>query len=146
MHIPKKCCTFAASKVTNDMDKVKYWLDLADYDYATAGDLLRAKRWIYVAFMCHQSIEKAIKAYHTLKLPEEAPPYIHNLTRLAQKSGLYDLMDEEQRMFLDAMTPMNIEARYPEYKSLLASSLNEAVCEEMLENTNTLLSWIKNKL
>lgn len=128
------------------MDKVKYWLDLADYDYATAGDLLKAKRWIYVAFMCHQSIEKAIKAYHTQKLPEEAPPYIHNLTRLAQKSGLYDLMDEEQRMFLDTMTPMNIEARYPEYKSLLASSLNEKVCEEMLANTNTLLSWIKNKL
>ena len=25
------------------MDKVKYWLDLADYDYATAGDLMRSK-------------------------------------------------------------------------------------------------------
>ena len=128
------------------MDKVKYWLDLADYDYATAGDLMKSKRWIYVAFMCHQSIEKAIKAYHTQKLPSETPPYIHNLTRLAQKSGLYDLMDEDQRMFLDAMTPMNIEARYPEYKSLLASSLNEKVCKDMLEKTNVLLSWIKSKL
>lgn len=128
------------------MDKVKYWLDLADYDYDTAGDLLKSKRWIYVAFMCHQSIEKAIKAYHTQQLPLETPPYIHNLTRLAQKSGLYDLMDEGQRIFLDAMTPMNIEARYPEYKSLLASSLNEKVCKDMLEQTNTLLSWIKSKL
>ena len=128
------------------MDKVQYWLDLADYDYATAGDLLKSKRWIYVAFMCHQSIEKAIKAYHTQKLPFETPPYIHNLTRLAQRSGLYDLMDENQRIFLDAMTPMNIEARYPEYKSLLASSLNEKVCKDMLEQTNILLLWIKSKL
>jgi len=96
--------------------------------------------------MCHQSIEKAIKAYHTQKLPLENPPYIHNLTRLAQRSGLYDLMDENQRIFLDAMTPMNIEARYPEYKSLLASSLNEKVCKDMLEQTNILLLWIKSKL
>ena len=96
--------------------------------------------------MCQKKKKKAIKAYHTQKLPLETPPYIHNLTRLAQKSGLYDLMDEEQRIFLDGMTPMNIEARYPEYKSLLASSLNENVCKDMLEKTNVLLSWIKSKL
>ena len=46
-------------------DKVKYWLDIADYDYATAQDLYKAKRWLYVGFMCHQTIEKTLKAYWT---------------------------------------------------------------------------------
>ena len=127
------------------MDKIKYWLDIADYDYEVAGDFMQTRRWLYVAFMCHQALEKTIKAYHTQQLPDE-PPYIHNLTRLAEKSGLHDLMDEEQKAFLDAMTPMNIEARYPDYKSLLASSLNKDVCEDMMLQTKQMIQWIKSKL
>lgn len=127
------------------MDKVKYWIDLADYDYATANDLMRSKRWIYVAFMCHQTLEKMMKAYYTKHMTDD-PPYIHNLTRLAEKSGLYELMNEEQKSFIDAVTPMNIEARYPDYKLLLAASLNEKVCKSLLEQTQLMQEWIKNKL
>ena len=44
-------------------DKVAYWLDIADEDLGVAEDLYKAKRWLYVAFMCHQAIEKTLKAY-----------------------------------------------------------------------------------
>ena len=127
------------------MDKVKYWLDIADYDYDTALDLMKSHRWLYVAFMCHQALEKTIKAYYTKCLPDD-PPYIHNLTRLAEKSGLSVLMSEEQHDFLDAMTPLNIEARYPDYKSLLASSLNKEVCDKIMSQTKQMREWIKSKL
>lgn len=127
------------------IDKVKYWLERADYDYATAEDLMRSKRWLYVAFMCHQTLEKTIKAYYTKHMTDD-PPYIHNLTRLSEKSGLYELMTEEQKSFMDAVTPLNIEARYPDYKSLLASSLNENICQQLLEQTQQLQKWIKSKL
>jgi HEPN domain-containing protein len=127
------------------MDKVKYWLVIADYDYGTAADLMKSQRWLYVAFMCHQALEKTIKAYYSKQLLDE-PPYIHNLTRLAEKSGLYELMNEEQRSFLDAMNPMNIEARYPDYKSRIAASLNEKVCQDIVEQTQQMQSWIKSKL
>lgn len=127
------------------MDKVQYWLDIADYDYDTATDLMKSKRWVYVAFMCHQTLEKTIKAYFT-KHVSDTPPYLHNLTRLAEQSGLYEIMSEEQKSFLDAMTPMNIEARYPNYKSMLASSLNEEVCQHLMEQTQTMRQWIKDKL
>ena len=40
-------------------DKVAYWLDIADEDLGVAVDLYKAKRWLYVAFMCHQVIEPA---------------------------------------------------------------------------------------
>ena len=52
-------------------------------------------------------------------------------------------MNEEQRSFLDAMKPMNIEARYPDYKSLLASSLNKEVCEDIMLKTQQMQQWIK---
>jgi len=127
------------------VDKVQYWLERAEYDFATAGDLMKSKRWLYVAFMCHQALEKTIKAYYTKHMPDD-PPYIHNLTRLSEKAGLTELMTEEQKIFLDAVTPMNIEARYPDYKSLLASSLNEDVCKQLMEQTQQLQQWIKSKL
>lgn len=33
-------------------EKVTYWLELADYDLATAGALLEKERFLYVGFMC----------------------------------------------------------------------------------------------
>ena len=44
-------------------DKVAYWLDIADYDLDTAEAMYQTGRWLYVAFMCNQTIEKTIKAY-----------------------------------------------------------------------------------
>lgn len=44
-------------------DKVTYWLDIADYDIDTAEAMYTTERWLYVAFMCHQAIEKTLKAY-----------------------------------------------------------------------------------
>jgi HEPN domain-containing protein len=45
--------------------KVKYWIEISEYDLLTAKSMLDTKRYLYVAFMCHQSIEKLLKAYST---------------------------------------------------------------------------------
>lgn len=45
------------------IDKVTYWIDIADYDLETADAMFITKRWLYVAFMCHQAIEKTLKAF-----------------------------------------------------------------------------------
>ena len=46
-----------------EMDsKIKYWIDISDYDLETAEAMLQSKRYLYVGFMCHQTIEKAFKA------------------------------------------------------------------------------------
>ena len=39
-------------------EKVQYWLDIAKYDIDTAEAMHQTGRWLYVAFMCHQVIEK----------------------------------------------------------------------------------------
>jgi len=41
----------------------KYWLDLSEYDFETAQAMLQSKRFLYVGFMCHQSIEKSLKPF-----------------------------------------------------------------------------------
>ena len=58
--------------------KIKYWIDLSDYDLETAEAMLQSKRYLYVGFMCHQTIEKALKAYYT-KLNTETAPFTHSL-------------------------------------------------------------------
>ena len=63
-------------------DKVTYWIDLSNYDMETALAMFQTKRYLYVAFMCHQVIEKIFKAYYT-KQKEETPPYTHKLIYLA---------------------------------------------------------------
>ena len=78
---------------------------MSDYDFETAEAMLHAKRYLYVGFMCHQVIEKILKAYwsHTL---EEPPLKIHSLSRLAEKSGLDKAMSEEQLDFIDMLEPL----------------------------------------
>jgi len=128
-------------------ESVKYWLDIADYDIETARAMLKTGRYLYVGFMCHQVIEKALKAVIARDCAEgEIPPKIHNLTKLANKAGLYEQMTNEQLLFVDEMNPLNIEARYPEYKNHVAANLSENICEEMLAKTEDLLCWIRERL
>lgn len=76
-------------------DKVAYWIDIADEDLGVAEDLYNAKRRLYVTFMCHRVIEKTLKAYWNA-VREDEPPYVHNHRRLAEGSGLYGEMSDEQ--------------------------------------------------
>ena len=127
------------------IDRVSYWKDLADYDFETAEAMFTTKRWLYVGFMCHQVLEKTLKAYWCRTQPND-PPYVHNLVRLVNGSGLSELMTDEQQLFIDQMTPLNIEARYPEYKEALLSALSESKCRQIIDNTNELKLWIESLL
>jgi len=127
------------------VSKIEYWLDLAKYDMETAKAMHYSKRYLYVGFMCHQAIEKALKAYY-VKAKNENPPYTHNLTLLAEKSGLYEKMTEKQKDFLDFLEPLNIEARYPTTKDKLLEILTDEKCSELLKLTEGELAWITKKL
>ena len=111
----------------------------------TAQAMLETSRFLYVGFMCHQVIEKALKAYWS-KVLEEPPLKIHHLSRLAAKSGLIDELSEEQMDFIDSLEPLNIEARYPSYKELLIRILTPEYCKELLDKTKALQLWIKDRL
>ena len=126
-------------------EKVEYWTEIADYDLETANAMLKSKRYLYVGFMCHQAVEKILKAYFT-KAKEDTPPFIHNLKSLANKSNIYQEFTEAQKDLIDELIPLNIEARYPTYKEKLLKSLNNEKCELLIKQTQELCNWIKNKL
>jgi len=126
-------------------ERVKYWIELADYDFGTAVDMQKSKRWLYVGFMCHQAIEKTLKAYWCAT-QENDPPYTHNIIRLVQESGLKDVITAEQLSFIAEMMPLNIQTRYPEYKDQLFKQLSEERCKQIIETTKSTIEWIKTKL
>ncbi|GHT39377.1 DNA-binding protein [Bacteroidia bacterium] len=126
-------------------DKVKYWIDLSDEDLKVGRTLLHGGHFLYVAFMCHQAIEKILKAGYLL-LKDDTPPYTHKLSYLAQQSGLFEMLSDDQKDYIRAIDPLNIEARYPEYKTEISKSLTHLKCVELLEQAITLQQWIKEKI
>ncbi|MDR3328697.1 MAG: HEPN domain-containing protein [Prevotellaceae bacterium] len=126
-------------------EKIQYWVGISDYDMDTAVAMLQSRRYLYVSFMCHQVVEKILKACYT-KLKEDTPPFIHNLIHLAERCDLFEMLSDEQKKFVVALTPLNIEARYPEYKKSIAQTLSHAKCEAMIEQTKALQQWIKETI
>ena len=113
--------------------------------FETARAMYESKRYLYVGFMCHQVLEKALKAYY-VKHMDSNPPYTHNLSLLAEKSGLYDEMTIEQKDFLDFIEPLNIEARYPTTKEKLLAILNDEKCQELIQRAEGEFQWVMKKL
>ena len=74
-------------------NKVTYWIEMSDYDLETANAMLLTGRYLYVGFMCHQTMEKILKAYWTNCLTE-IPLKTHALSRLAERTGLKSLTKE----------------------------------------------------
>ena len=123
---------------------VAYWLDIATYDLDTAEAMYQTGRWLYVAFMCHQSIEKTLKAYWS-GTQDDIPPYTHNHKRLAEGCGLYVRMSASQRCFIEEITNFNIEARYPEDRTALYKQLTPEVCRYFIDETKNLTQWIRDE-
>lgn len=125
-------------------EKVKYWIDLAEYDLETAKAMLDTKRYLYVGFMCHQTIEKGLKAL--IANSGSFPPKIHNLIELSKRAALYDMLSCQQKDFLMELNPLNIQSRYPSYIEKMNAILTDAKCKDILSETKELLQWIKEQL
>ena len=125
--------------------KISYWIERSEYDLETAAAMLKSKRYLYVGFMAHQTIEKILKALF-VRCENKPAPFSHSLSFLAKKADIYDSFSETQKDFIDILEPMNIETRYPVHKEQLLKSLTEERCIEILHNTKELHKWIMKKL
>jgi HEPN domain-containing protein len=126
-------------------EKIQYWVELSDGDLKVAEIMFREKQFLYVGFMCHQVVEKIFKGYYS-KLKDETPPFTHELPYLANKGGFYNLFSDEQKDFIDQLNPLNIRARYPDYKKELMKELTTSRCQTIIENTKKIQQWIKERL
>ena len=127
------------------LDKVEFWLDLADEDVPVVKILLNEKKCLYAGFFCHLIAEKALKAM-VASVTAEIPPKIHDLAKLAVRGGIFDELTEQQHNLLKTLNPLQIEARYPEHKERMERRLTPEVIECLFKETEEFLSWIKKKL
>ena len=126
-------------------ERADKWLDIVAEDLSVAELLFNNGHWLYTGFMCHQVIEKTLKAYWCV-CRDDDPPYLHDHKKIAQGCGLYNKMSEEQKNFMALIRDMNIEARYQEAKDAVARTLNRETTSMILETTKQLNTWILEKL
>src|SRR5690554_152894 len=107
--------------------------------------MFETKRYLYVGFMLHQTIEKILKGYHVKNI-DDNPPYTHNLLKMAQSVSIYDEFSDEQKDLLDILDPLNIQARYPSHKEKILSDLDSHRCSKLISEAEELFIWIKKKL
>jgi len=107
--------------------------------------MLKTKNFLWTGFICHLIAEKALKAAFA-SIANEVPPKTHDLPKLASLAKIHDDMPENYRALLNKLTPLQIEARYPEYKEKIAAILTESYCDKLLEETEGFVCWIKEKL
>jgi HEPN domain-containing protein len=73
---------------------VTHWIERSQYDLETAKAMMEARRYIYVAYMCQQAIEKIFKAIIAQAGKQNFP--IHNLNRLAEIAGIANQLTSDQ--------------------------------------------------
>jgi len=122
---------------------MNYWIDSAQYDYKAMNDLYKNKNFHWALFMGHLVIEKLLKAYY-VKTKDKEPPFIHNLSRIAEKAELP--LTEAQLDILDTITTFNIRARYDDYKLLFYKKCTPEFTKFWIEKIEDLIKWIKTKL
>lgn len=119
------------------------WLRQADYDMDTAEFMFNGGRYIYAVFMCHLSIEKALKGIYQEKL-DKSPPKTHNLLYLIEKVRLQLSEDLYDAVF--ALNRVSIPTRYPDNLERMLKDFNREKTQELLQKGKEVLKWLKARL
>jgi len=109
----------------------------------TAEIMFDNKRYFYAVFMCHLSIEKALKGLYTQKL-NKTPPKTHNLIFLVEKIKLE--LSEDLYDFIFTLNGVSVPTRYPDELQKLQKDYNTAKTRVLLEKSKEALKWLKAKL
>lgn len=125
------------------MDKrSREWLKQADYDIDMAEYMFAGGKFFYAVFMCHLSVEKAIKGLYQQRL-KESPPKTHNLVYLLKKIDIRP--DETVGKFIVKLNEASVATRYPEDIDKLQGQYTEDVVKNILVESRKVLEWIKGE-
>jgi len=85
------------------------WFFQSDYDLETANYMLQSGRNVYCIFMCHLSLEKALKGLF-VKRQNQFPPKIHSLMYFVKQLSLKP--EETHLDFLFRLSGMDEFSRF----------------------------------
>jgi len=115
------------------------WLTQANYDMDTADYMFRGGRYMYTVFMCHLSLEKALKGLYAEKLGKE-PPKIHNLLYLLEKMKL--TLPEDLFDFISTLNRVSVPTRYPDDLQRILKDYDKKKTKEVLDQSKQVLQWL----
>lgn len=118
------------------------WLKQADYDIETAEYMFAGGKFFYAVFMCHLSVEKAIKGLYQQRL-KETPPKTHNLVYLIKKIDIRP--PETSGKFIVKLNEASVATRYPEDIDNLQRQYTKDVVKNILVESRGVLKWIKGE-
>lgn len=139
----------------NKSQKYGYWLMLSDYDLGTIDCLIRGERWVYVAYLCQQAVERQLKGMYVYYMGVEAPK-THNLNFLFKKvyesekfrqeadAARFDEHRAEAEDFLiDLM--FYYMSDYPfSYKNISSRFVGRELALELFEKTKQTVKWLRS--
>ena len=117
------------------------WFFQSDYDLETAQHMLQSGRNVYCIFMCHLSLEKALKGLFVRRL-NQYPPKLHNLKYFVDNLALEP--EEAHLDFIDWINRMGITTRYPEDLKNMIKRFSRERTNEIFQQTKTIQQWIRN--
>lgn len=119
------------------------WLKQADYDMDTAEVMFDGKRYIYAVFMCHLSLEKALKGLYLHRL-KEIPPKTHNLVYLTERVQLRLPENLYDSVFI--LNRVSVPTRYPDDLQRMLKDYSEERTRQIIEKGKEVLKWLKREL
>lgn len=123
-------------------EKVKQWINQANYDLDTAEYMFNGGRYFYTVFMCHLSIEKALKGLY-YKIFKEAPPKTHNLISLVNNIKIKP--PEQTAKFIVKINSASIVTRYPENLEEIKKQYTKEIVKNILDKSKETIKWIKKQ-
>lgn len=123
-------------------EEVVNWWKQAQKDLESAEKNLEIKEYYLVAFLCQQSVEKALKALYIHKIKE---PFAttHSLVFLGKSVGV----PKPFYSILRRMNPDFVVARYPDAAYGVPYEMyDEPIAKERLDAAREVIIWVKNQL
>jgi len=136
-------------------DKYGYWLMLSDYDLDTVPYLADGRRWVYVAYLCQQAMERQLKGMYVYYNDTEAPK-THNANFLFKtitaSEKFQDKADTERfAERCDACEDFIVDlmfyymSDYPfSYKNITSRFVDEKTARELWTKTKEYVAWLRS--
>jgi len=122
--------------------EVEQWWLQALKDLDSARKNLTIEEYHLTAFLCQQSVEKALKAVYMHRL-KESPGTTHSLIFLGQKAGV----PKEYHNGLRRLSPDFVITRYPDAAQAVPHELyDETIADERIEIAGKVIEWAGQEL
>jgi HEPN domain-containing protein len=122
--------------------EIQNWLDQSNDDFDGAQFNFHEGKYYIAAFLCQQSVEKALKALFLYERKGEVPQS-HSLIYLASNTST----PKSFYSFLKELTPKFIDTRYPDASVDLPSRIyDKRNTGRLLKESKEVLKWIKKRL